>query len=283
MENNSLVRAFNNTTINTNLTVIKINDQIWFIAKEVAEALEYSSIQMALHSVKDKYVKTLSYNECKEIFRLIKPINLTLQSMTQGLRLINKSGLIQLTLNSTKPEADAFQDWVLEDVIPSVLENGSYGVPQISQHDQLLLKLAHAETPEERILVHNELYQLEHKTELKRSMTAIGKLGGITTARNIAIKERDEAREQLIIKQEELDTVNDLYNELKDTIGEGDKWQSSAQLMQNYPDKFRTFKSPSALTRYLKKRSVEWKLSDHSDKTGFYYAIFDVEQALTII
>lgn len=39
----SLVKSFNNSVLNTNLTVIKIEDEIWFIAKEVAETLEYAS------------------------------------------------------------------------------------------------------------------------------------------------------------------------------------------------------------------------------------------------
>ena len=59
---------------------------------------------------KDKYKKTLSYGECKEIFRLTNLANLTLQSMSQGLKLINKSGLIQLVLNSSKPEASTLND-----------------------------------------------------------------------------------------------------------------------------------------------------------------------------
>ena len=64
----SLVKSFTNANFDTNLTVIMIGDQIWFIAKEVAEALEYSSVQKALQGVKDKYKKMFNFKECKEIF-----------------------------------------------------------------------------------------------------------------------------------------------------------------------------------------------------------------------
>lgn len=96
----SLVKSFANTTFDTNLTVIMIGDQIWFIAKEVAATLEYASTQKALQCVKDKYKRMFNFEECKEIFsgnQIGYPkIN------SNGMYLINKSGLIQLVLNSMK-------------------------------------------------------------------------------------------------------------------------------------------------------------------------------------
>lgn len=121
---NSLVKSFSNANLNTNLTVIMIGDQIWFIAKEVADVLDYSSTQMALKGVKDKYKKVFNYDELQAIFQN-NQID-CFEISNRGLTLINKSGLIQLVLNSTKPEAEKFQDWVLEEVIPQVLENGFY-------------------------------------------------------------------------------------------------------------------------------------------------------------
>ena len=63
----SLVKSFTNANFDTRLTVIMISDQIWFIAKEVAEALEYSSVQKALQGVKDKYKKIFTYDELQAI------------------------------------------------------------------------------------------------------------------------------------------------------------------------------------------------------------------------
>jgi len=39
--------------------------------------------------------------------------------------IINKSGLYRLILRSNLPEAEAFQDWVTDEVLPAVMDNGA--------------------------------------------------------------------------------------------------------------------------------------------------------------
>lgn len=156
-------------------------------------------------------------------------------------------------------------------------------LPQISETDTLMLQAFHCDDPLEYASIMKRRDALVHKTELKRSMTAIGKLGGIQKARNIAIQERDKAKQALDQKQKELDTVQNMYDEYREHVGEGQKRMSSAQLKANYPDKFGSFKGTSNITRFLKKRSVPFELSDCPDKSGYRYAIFDVEKALEVI
>lgn len=153
----SLVKSFTNNTLNINLTIIKIDDQIWFIAKEVAELLEYTSTQKALQIVKDKYKRLFKYDDLQGIFQNNQ--NGCFEIPNRGLTLVTKSGLIQMVLNSTKPEAEAFQDWVLEEVIPSVLENGSYNVrQQMLPQDYIsaLRALADAEERKQQLVLENK-------------------------------------------------------------------------------------------------------------------------------
>ena len=271
----SLVKSFTNAAFDTNLTVIMIGDQIWFIVKEVAEALDYSSTQMALKGVKDKYKKMFNFDECKEIFsgnQIDYPkIN------SNGMYLINKSGLIQLVLNSTKPEAEAFQDWVLEEVIPQVLEKGSYGVSQLSTKQQNILKLFDNKTSDaDKAIALKEIVDEETSTANKRAFTSMGRLGGVTTALNAA-------RDALNSANETIKSITSEYDALRESIGQSEEWQSSAQLITNYPEIFGNFKSTSALTRYLKKRNVPHKRSDHPDKTGYLFTIFNVEEAMDVV
>ena len=271
----SLVKSFTNANFDTNLTVIMIGDQIWFIAKEVAETLDYASTNKALQGVKDKYKKVFTCGELQEIFQ--KYQFGTFEIPNRGLVLINKSGLIQLVLNSTKPEAEVFQDWVLEEVIPQVLEKGSYGISQLSTEQQLLLKAFEAtKDPIAFAAVIKERDEYIHKTELKRSMTSMGRLGGVTSALNAA-------REALNTANETIKSITSEYDALKESIGQSEDWQSSAQLITNYPEIFGNFKSTSALTRYLKKRNVPHKRSDHPDKTGYLFTIFNVEEAMNAV
>ena len=128
MTENYIVKSFTNPVLDTNLTVIKIGDEIWFVAKEVAETLEYSDAPHALRLVKEKYKKMFSYNELREVFS--GPQNGNFEIPNRGMYLVNQSGLIELVMSSTKPEAEAFQDWVLEEVIPQIFEKGTYSIEQ---------------------------------------------------------------------------------------------------------------------------------------------------------
>ena len=85
----SLVKSFTNANFDTNLTVIMIGDQIWFIAKEVAEALDYSSAQKVIQCVKDKYKKIFTYDELQAICQSNQFGYFEIP--TRGLTLINKS------------------------------------------------------------------------------------------------------------------------------------------------------------------------------------------------
>ena len=272
---NSLVKSFSNSNFNTNLTVIMIGDQIWFIAKEVSEALDYCSTQMALKVVKDKYKKVFNYDELQAIFQN-NQIG-TFEIPNRGLTLINKSGLIQLVLNSTKPEAEAFQDWVLEDVIPRVLGKGSYGVSQLSTKQQNILKLFDSKMSDaDKAIALKEIVDEETYTANKRAFTSMGRLGGVTTALNAA-------KEALNTANETIKSITSEFNGLKESIGQSEEWQSPAQLMNNYPEVFGTFKSTNSLTRYLKKRNVLHKLSEHPDSSGYLFTIFKVEEAMNVV
>lgn len=271
----SLVKSFANTNFDTNLTVIMIGDQIWFIAKEVAAALDYSTTNRALQSVKEKYKRMFNFNECKEIFsgyqNGIPKIN------SNGMYLINKSGLIQLVLNSEKPEAEAFQDWVLEEVIPQVLDKGSYGAGQLSTKQQNILKLFDNKTTDaDKVIALKEIVDEETSTANKRAFTSMGRLGGVTTALNAA-------RDALNTANETIKSITSEYDALRESIGQSEEWQSSAQLITNYPEIFGNFRSTSALTRYLKKRNVSHRPSDHPDKTGYLFTIFNVEEAMNVV
>ena len=65
----NLVKCFSNSSIGVNLTTVLIDNEPWFIAKEVASALGYSDTAQAIRTNIDELnQKMLSYNECKELF-----------------------------------------------------------------------------------------------------------------------------------------------------------------------------------------------------------------------
>lgn len=91
---------------------IKIDDKIWFVAKDVCEILDLSNPTVAIERLDDDE-KGLS-----TIYTL---------GGNQTLSIINESGLYHLLFSSSKPEAQKFRKWITGEVIPEIRRTGGYG------------------------------------------------------------------------------------------------------------------------------------------------------------
>ena len=96
--------------------VIERNNEPWFVGKDVAEALGYSQPAKAIREhVKDTH---------KGVSEMDTP------GGRQQIIIIDEAGLYSLVLRSKLPAAEAFQEWVVAEVIPSIRNSGSYSVNQ---------------------------------------------------------------------------------------------------------------------------------------------------------
>ena len=96
-------------------TVI-LEGQIWFVAKDVADILEFRDAYNATQCLEDNEKGT-----CKVS---------TLRG-EQEMLIINEPGIYRLIFRSNKPEAKAFQDWVYHDVLPTLHHKGSFTIGQV--------------------------------------------------------------------------------------------------------------------------------------------------------
>lgn len=109
------IQIFSNETFGQ-LRTIKINGEIWFVAKDVCDALEIKNSRDAL--------TRLDADE-KNTVVLIDGIGNPNKSV------VNEYGLYTLVLSSRKPEAKTFKRWVTHDVLPSIHKTGQYSnLPQ---------------------------------------------------------------------------------------------------------------------------------------------------------
>lgn len=93
------------------LTVIADeHGELWFIAKEVAEILEYT----------DAYEMTKKLDDDEIQNRQIAGFG------NRGVNIINESGLYSSILTSKKPAAKVFKKWVTSEVLPSIHKTGGY-------------------------------------------------------------------------------------------------------------------------------------------------------------
>jgi prophage antirepressor-like protein len=96
--------------------VIEKNNEPWFVGKDVAEVLGYSNPRKALSDhVKGNHK---GVTNCDTL------------GGKQQLTIIDEAGLYSLVLRSKLPAAEAFQEWVVAEVIPSIRKTGSYSVNQ---------------------------------------------------------------------------------------------------------------------------------------------------------
>ena len=91
---------------------VMIDDEPWFIGKDVAEALGYSNPRDALAKRVDDEDKGVAKRD-------------TLGG-SQDFTVINESGLYSLILSNKLPKAKAFKRWVTHEVIPSIRKSGAY-------------------------------------------------------------------------------------------------------------------------------------------------------------
>ena len=106
------IQVFNNEELGCIKTVM-INDQPWFVGKDIAVALGYSNPQKAIRDhidVEDKLTERI-----------------VLSGQNREVIFINESGLYSLILSSKLPSAKKFKRWVTSEVLPAIRKTGHYG------------------------------------------------------------------------------------------------------------------------------------------------------------
>ncbi|AYJ46706.1 phage antirepressor [Enterococcus casseliflavus] len=122
-----------------------VNDEPYFVGKDVASVLGYSNTPKAIRDHVDEEDKTQN-----ESFT----VNGT------ALMLINESGLYSLILKSKMPNARKFKRWVTSEVLPTIRKTGSY--TNVPQSFAQALRLA-ADLEEKNQLLEQQIAEYEPK------------------------------------------------------------------------------------------------------------------------
>ena len=109
----SELKVFENPAFGQVRTV-EIDNEPWFVGKDVAEALGYAKPENAIATHVEAEDKTTT---------LIQGTGSNYKSKTV---VINESGLYSLILSSKLPGAKEFKRWVTSEVIPSIRKTGGY-------------------------------------------------------------------------------------------------------------------------------------------------------------
>ncbi|MDO4282339.1 MAG: phage antirepressor KilAC domain-containing protein [Clostridia bacterium] len=133
---NNKLKIFENREFGR-IRVQEIDNNIFFVAKDVCNALDIKNTTQAIQRL-DEDERTM--------------LNIGRQGNTN---LVNEYGLYSLILASRKPEAKEFKRWITHEVIPSIRKHGTYLTPdkveEVLLNPDTIINLA-TELKKERLL-----------------------------------------------------------------------------------------------------------------------------------
>lgn len=160
--------------------VVDVNGEPWFVASDIAKALGYERPNDAVNT-HCKKVNKFSYGDMPQ--------------GAQPYNIIPESDVYRLVMRSNLPDAERFQDWVVEEVLPSIRRAGSYGqwnLPRVPKSFPDALRMI-ADIEEEKQLA------LEQRDYYKRTKAEIGSRREATSmaTASAAIRQRDALADKL--------------------------------------------------------------------------------------
>lgn len=133
------------------IRTVTIENEPWFVGKDVAEALGYGNSRDALAAHIDDEDKTI----------IQKSDFPTLEIPNRGMAVINESGLYSLILSSKLPNAKRFKHWVTSEVLPTIRKTGSYQKPMTLEEQLQIVAKGTLEVKEEIRKVNEDLQEFK--------------------------------------------------------------------------------------------------------------------------
>lgn len=256
------LQIFNSTEFGEVRTIV-IDNEVWFVGRDVAIALGYAKPENAIHMHVDEEDKTTT---------LIQGNGSNYKSKTT---IINESGLFSLTLSSKLPKAKEFKRWITKEVIPSIRKHGGYLTPakieEVLSNPDTIIKLA------------TELKKL--RTENQMQAQQIAEFKPIKEYVDIILQSTDTVTITQIAADYGLSAkkLNKILNEEKIQHKVNDQWILYSNMMNKGYTKSETIDIERSDGRIETKMYTRWtqkgRLKIHEILTGLgFIANYDREQ-----
>lgn len=120
---NQLTKVFNYEQ--KEVRTVSVNNEPWFVAKDVCEILELSDVSKAISRLSEKMKGTNS---------------IPTLGGNQEMSIVSESGVYKLVFTSRKPEAERFTDWIATEVIPAIRKHGVYATEELLNNPEFMIK-----------------------------------------------------------------------------------------------------------------------------------------------
>ena len=117
---NNKLQIFNNVEFGE-VRTLQINNEPWFVGKDVAIILGYADLNQAIRVNVDEEDRVNSKTQSIEYVEFGQ----------RGTWLINESGLYSLILSSKLPGAKKFKRWITSEVLPTIRKHGAYMTDEV--------------------------------------------------------------------------------------------------------------------------------------------------------
>ncbi|HGD1861562.1 TPA: ORF6C domain-containing protein [Streptococcus agalactiae] len=176
---------------------VTINNEPWFVGKDVADILGYSKSRnaIALHVDEDDALK--------------QGITDNLGRMQETI-IINESGLYSLILSSKLPQVKEFKRWVTSEVLPQIRQQGAYVPENLSDEAFIALFTGQKKLKEHQLALAQDVDYLKNEQPIhpsfaqallkKRKARVVSCLGGMDSPAYA-----DKVFTQSVFRQAEVD------------------------------------------------------------------------------
>lgn len=103
---------------NKNVRIVGTYQDPWFAVKDICTILDLSNASLSLKNIPEKWKGMRKISS---------------KSGDQDMLVVNESGLYKLIMRSVKPIAQKFQEWVCEEVLPSIRKKGEFVLQEYKQ------------------------------------------------------------------------------------------------------------------------------------------------------
>ena len=192
------LQVFNNNEFGQ-LRTINIDGKDYFVGKDIALALGYSNPRDAISRHCKGVVKHDSFKESGQLIALI----------TEG-------DMYRLITHSKLPTAEKFEEWVFDEVLPSIRKHGMYATDELLDNPDLLIAAAtklkeeraarlQAEKERDKLIHQNKLYTTSEIAK-ELGLSSANKLNKLLAEKKIQYKQNNTWL--LYSKYSELDLVS---------------------------------------------------------------------------
>ena len=113
------------------IRTVTIDEEVWFVGKDVAEALGYSNSSKAV---------SVHVGEEDRILKVLEADSQNGNVVKTQTALINESGLYALIFGSKLESAKRFKHWVTSEVLPAIRKHGVYAVDELLANPEMAIK-----------------------------------------------------------------------------------------------------------------------------------------------